>query len=170
MVADFNPTLLPTPLLAQQFLCQGLLHMRRHQNAALAVFSFRSSMNTNPFSTRNLLQYRQRTLEFRTPIHSHTVRQCRYQVIRILNRIAHRYQYLLKSCLSRRVQSPSHSLSIRRHSMPVLSSSISPASHAGSTCISVMEKCLDLAFRTGRAAGSVAFVRCARCQTRVRFV
>ena len=33
-----------------------------------------------------------------------------------------------------------------------------------------MEKCLDLAFRTGRAAGSVAFVRCARCQTRVRFV
>ena len=116
MVAYFNPNLLMQMLFCQHSCRQSLLHMRRHQYASLAVFWVRPSMDAYPLSPGHSPQYRQQSFELRTHRHTHFIRQCRNQKIRIFHRITQRNQRLLKSLFSYFVQSPSHCLSILRHS------------------------------------------------------
>ena len=116
MIAYFNPNLLMQMLFHQQSCRQSLLHMRWHQYASLAVFWVRPSMNPYSISSGHSPQYRQQSLELRTHRHTHFIRQCRNQIIRIFHRITQRYQCLLKSLFSHFVQSPSHGSPIRRHS------------------------------------------------------
>ena len=87
-----------------------------YQYASLAVFWVRPSMNPYSISCGHSPQYRQQSFELRTHRHTHFIRQCRNQKIRIFHRITQRNQRLLKSLFSHFVQSPSHGSPIRRHS------------------------------------------------------
>ena len=116
MVAYFDPDLFMQMLFHQQSCRQCLFHMRRHEDATLRVFRMSPSMDPYSVSPRYSLQYRQQSFELRTHRHTHFIRQCRNQKIRIFHRITQRNQRLLKSLFSYFVQSPSHGSPIRRHS------------------------------------------------------
>lgn len=116
MIAYLNPTFLPTPLLAEQFLRQSLLHVRRNEDASFAMIRMGSTVDADTRPTGYLIQNRQQPFELWTHRNRIMVRERRNEVIRIFHRITQRYQCLLKSLFSHFVQSPSHGSPIRRHS------------------------------------------------------
>ena len=116
MIAYFNPNLLMQMLFHQQSCRQSLLHMRRHQYASFAMLRMGSTVDADTLSPGHSPQYRQQSFELRTHRHTHFIRQCRNQIIRIFHRITQRYQCFLKSLFSHFVQSPSQGSTIRRHS------------------------------------------------------
>lgn len=116
MVAYFDSDFLVQMLFCHQSCSQRLLHMRRHEDATLRVFRMCPTMDPYSISPGHSPQYRQQSFELRTHRHTHFIRQCRNQTIRIFHRITQRNQRLLKSLFSYFEQSPSHGSPIRRHS------------------------------------------------------
>ena len=116
MIAYLNPTFLPTPLLAEQFLRQSLLHVRRNEDASFAMIRMGSTVDADTRPTGYLIQNRQQPFELWTHRNRIMVRERRNEVIRIFHRITYRCQHFLKSRLPCLVQSSTHGLPIRRHS------------------------------------------------------
>ena len=85
---DLKTGFLVSGLLGEETGSEGLLHVRRDENAAETVFGFGATMDTNATASGDLLENGQQTLELWRLCYGYFVDESRNKVVGILESIA----------------------------------------------------------------------------------
>ena len=116
VVANLKSDLFVSRLFSEPTSRYFLLIGAADKDTAFTVLRASASMKPDAASAGYLPNDGKETFELRRLRHAYTVYQRRDEIVRILQRIADRNQYFFKSTLRSLKQSPSHCLSILRHS------------------------------------------------------
>ena len=84
----FQPAFFFSRLLGEETGGEGLLHVRRDENAAEAMFGFGATMDTNATASRNLTEDGQEALELGAHRHLYLVNQGGDEIVGVFQRVA----------------------------------------------------------------------------------